>query len=565
MSKKGEVKIAINLEKFVNIELFKQGIYQIRIKLYYTYQNKLSYAKPIFFWFFSKKLGRSDPNYVSPSYIQDTDHSYCSCSFLIRYQKEKFNLNELCVFLCEVPLYLSSPLFLEAELLYDNLDFQAEAESPRLKLADRNANLKPVSVKRYIIANIWETADQYIPLNFEPEYFCVVESVIHIFSSTSTISLDGMIKRYYDSNINFLEFLKATFHYKSRAYFNQFISDEELNEGHNPIDRKIKVRNLRFRLKLHLNPEPSFIYPEHFFSKNINFQPIFVVENSNDILGETAFQPQEIDDNPYWRVNDIYLLVLVHGFQGSSHDMTLIKGYLSHLYPNLTILNSKFNENLSNHTIGFQGKNLATEINQFLRVNNISLSRLKVSFLAHSLGGLIVRAALPHLAFLKNNMYCLITLSTPHLGLVASWSPLFEFGKWLIKKWQNSRSFEQMSLSDTSLSKRSYIYELSKTPGLEYFEKIVLFSSPDDIYVSQDSARIENSQNYCEDPIYREMINNIYERVNKEKVTKIDVHFKQTSLGKMLVCCRNRHIDFIDNPYFVKMLCYSFPKLFLQA
>jgi len=39
-----------------------------------------------------------------------------------------------------------------------------------------------------------------------------------------------------------------------------------------------------------------------------------------------------------------------------------------------------------------------------------------MSFLTHSLGGLIVRAALPYLEEHADKMYNFITLSTPHLG-----------------------------------------------------------------------------------------------------------------------------------------------------
>lgn len=51
MSLKGEVKIAVHLERFRNIELFKQGLYQLRLKVFYSHDsqvrsNQIHYAKP---------------------------------------------------------------------------------------------------------------------------------------------------------------------------------------------------------------------------------------------------------------------------------------------------------------------------------------------------------------------------------------------------------------------------------------------------------------------------------------------------------------------------------------
>ena len=40
----------------------------------------------------------------------------------------------------------------------------------------------------------------------------------------------------------------------------------------------------------------------------------------------------------------------------------------------------------------------------------------KLSFIGHSLGGIIIRAALPHLEKYKDKLNTYMSLSTPHLG-----------------------------------------------------------------------------------------------------------------------------------------------------
>ena len=53
---------------------------------------------------------------------------------------------------------------------------------------------------------------------------------------------------------------------------------------------------------------------------------------------------------------------------------------------------------------------------------------IRISFLGHSLGGLIIRAALPHLEEYENKMYTFMTLSSPHLGYVYTKSKIIEAG-----------------------------------------------------------------------------------------------------------------------------------------
>jgi len=64
------------------------------------------------------------------------------------------------------------------------------------------------------------------------------------------------------------------------------------------------------------------------------------------------------------------------------------------------------------------GKRLAKEVEMTINSNyedkNITIK--KISFIGHSLGGVIIRAALPYLEKYKDMMYSLMTFSSPHLG-----------------------------------------------------------------------------------------------------------------------------------------------------
>ena len=70
----------------------------------------------------------------------------------------------------------------------------------------------------------------------------------------------------------------------------------------------------------------------------------------------------------------------------------------------------------------------------FITQNNFG-ENFKLSFIGHSLGGLIIRAALPRLEKYRYNMKLLITLSTPHLGYFFHNSVLNKAGMWALSKF----------------------------------------------------------------------------------------------------------------------------------
>lgn len=74
---------------------------------------------------------------------------------------------------------------------------------------------------------------------------------------------------------------------------------------------------------------------------------------------------------------------------------------------------------------------LADEVVAFLAEYCPGPRLKKISFIGHSLGGLIIRAALPYLEDYKNKFHTFLTLSTPHLGLMKP-SKLIDAGIWVL-------------------------------------------------------------------------------------------------------------------------------------
>jgi alpha-beta hydrolase superfamily lysophospholipase len=69
-------------------------------------------------------------------------------------------------------------------------------------------------------------------------------------------------------------------------------------------------------------------------------------------------------------------------------------------------------------------------------IDNIDGSGIRVSFIGHSMGGVIIRSALPKLEKFKNLFHSLVTLSSPHVGYNYSSSKLIDVGLWLINNWK---------------------------------------------------------------------------------------------------------------------------------
>jgi hypothetical protein len=134
----------------------------------------------------------------------------------------------------------------------------------------------------------------------------------------------------------------------------------------------------------------------------------------------------------------VHLWVLVHGFQGNSQDMKLIKNNIALVFPEVMFLMSSANEDQTEGDIKEMGLRLAQEVNTHISQYCPGNSLGKISFISHSLGGLISRAALPYLGDHAKKMCNFITLSSPHLGYMHNSSSIIDAGMWFLETWKQS-------------------------------------------------------------------------------------------------------------------------------
>ncbi len=154
------------------------------------------------------------------------------------------------------------------------------------------------------------------------------------------------------------------------------------------------------------------------------------------------------------------MIILVHGYQGSEFDLRLYKNYIAKIFLKAYVLISEANSIEKDASLDLMGKRLSDEILVFIK--DKKMEKIKnISFIGHSLGGVVIRAALPHLESLKQKMTTFISLCSPHLGCQVNESVLIHLGLKLLKNIKNSAVLKQLDLTDFDQLEDTFLYKLS--------------------------------------------------------------------------------------------------------
>ncbi|KAM4817395.1 protein FAM135A isoform X3 [Urocitellus parryii] len=219
----------------------------------------------------------------------------------------------------------------------------------------------------------------------------------------------------------------------------------------------------------------------------------------------------------------VHLIVCVHGLDGNSADLRLVKTYIELGLPRgrIDFLMSERNQNDTFADFDSMTDRLLDEIIQYIQIYSLTVS--KISFIGHSLGNLIIRSVLtrPRFKYYLNKLHTFLSLSGPHLGTLYNSSALVNTGLWFMQKWKKSGSLLQLTCRDHADPRQTFLYKLSNKAGLHYFKNVVLVGSLQDRYVPYHSARIEMCKTALKDKqsgqIYSEMIHNLLHPVLQSK------------------------------------------------
>ncbi|KAL5290309.1 FAM135B family protein [Megaselia abdita] len=259
--------------------------------------------------------------------------------------------------------------------------------------------------------------------------------------------------------------------------------------------------------------------------------------------------------------NGLHLIVCVHGLDGNSADLRLVRTYLE---LGLSGANIEFLMSARNQGDTFSDFETMTDrlVEEILyHIESTGLNPTKISFVAHSLGTIIVRSALsrPQLRHLLPKLHTFLSLSGPHLGTLYNSSGLVNMGMWFMQKVRRSRSISQLCLRDSSDLRKSFLYKLSQKSTLHYFKNILLCGSSQDRYVPSHSARLELCKAAIRDhsslgTVYREMVHNIIAPILARpelKLTRFDVHHALPHTANALIG-RAAHIAVLDSELFIE-------------
>ncbi|XP_078073149.1 protein FAM135B [Mustelus asterias] len=270
------------------------------------------------------------------------------------------------------------------------------------------------------------------------------------------------------------------------------------------------------------------------------------------------FTPEEEEEENL--EEGIHLIICVHGLDGNSADLRLVKTFIELGLPGakLDFLMSERNQSDTFADFDAMTDRLLDEIIQHIHLYNLTISR--ISFIGHSLGNIIIRSVLtrPRFRCYLNKLHTFLSLSGPHLGTLYNNSTLVSTGLWLMQKLKKSSSLLQLTFKDQADPRKTFLYKLSEKPGLQYFKNIVLVASTQDRYVPFHSARIEMCKTALKDRqtgcVYTEMINNLLQPVTETEdctLFRYDIFHALPNTANALIG-RAAHIAVLDSELFLE-------------
>ncbi|XP_029976575.1 protein FAM135B [Salarias fasciatus] len=276
------------------------------------------------------------------------------------------------------------------------------------------------------------------------------------------------------------------------------------------------------------------------------------------LASDLPYFPPEEDDEEF--DDGIHLVVCVHGLDGNSADLRLVKTFIELGLPGsrLDFLMSERNQADTFADFDTMTDRLLDEIIQHIQLYNLTIGR--ISFIGHSLGNVIIRSVLtrPRFRCYLPRLHTFLSLSGPHLGTLYNNSALVSTGLWLMQKLKKSGSLLQLTFRDHVDPRKTFLYLLSQKPGLQFFKNVVLVASPQDRYVPFHSARIEMCKTALKDrttgPVYTEMINNLLQPLVEAKECRLirqNVFHALPNTANTLIG-RAAHIAVLDSELFLE-------------
>lgn len=310
------------------------------------------------------------------------------------------------------------------------------------------------------------------------------------------------------------------------------------------------------------NKTVNFVSLKEIFKKQLKYQGHLYSEFSSVASSIPYFLTPQYYDSSI-STDHLHLIICVHGLDGNSSDLRLVRTYIEMALPGnrIEFVMSERNQTDTFADFELMTTRLVNEILCYIHMYDLKPPS-RISFIGHSLGNIIIRSALarPEISHILPMMHTFLSLSGPHLGTLYNSSGLVNMGMWVIQKWKKSGSLLQLSMKDQADPRECFLYKLSqKSQPLESFKNVLLVGSSQDRYVPFHSSRIEICKAAQRDTsilgaVYIEMVMNILKPIVSSSTTKLiryDVFHALPNTANTIIG-RAAHIAVLDSELFIE-------------
>jgi hypothetical protein len=272
-----------------------------------------------------------------------------------------------------------------------------------------------------------------------------------------------------------------------------------------------------------------------------------------------------------------HLIIFVHGLLGNEYDLRTYRNQLVQMYQesrmdtsDLVFLFSKCNQGNTLGNLVTLGNNLAREIADFIRWEGLQVKNL--SFVSHSLGGIIARLAIRNelLSEWRDRFHTFTCLASPLLSLLLHSHQVLGSALSILKTFYGAACVDQLYLQDHEDKRQCLLYQLSLDKNLGFFQRVNLIGSNQDLYVQFEGALaipLLDYKSYTafdseKKQIYREMQRNFI--TNCQSLTRLELYFGKVLDGKVNGWVfsndplgREAHISLLTNKAALDLILYN--------
>lgn len=219
-------------------------------------------------------------------------------------------------------------------------------------------------------------------------------------------------------------------------------------------------------------------YPLNFYENN--YCPVILEEVCEpDVKKSKLFEAPKItrksnleseaSDNSFLHKEKRHCVFLCHGYNGEASDMKHIYNTILNKDPGTFVYSCSTVEKNRKKGIIHLGEMIADEIMDEIEKVEEDAYPEKITLIGYSMGGLVLRAALPYLKKYKKRFHAFITLATPHIGYLSTENKLLTAGMWVAGTFNVNTTIAEIRMADSTKTEDCVLYKLSEHPGLEWF------------------------------------------------------------------------------------------------